>query len=39
MGDEELGAFLEGIRAHVERTVAQLPEHQAYVERYCGAKL
>jgi tryptophan halogenase len=38
MGDEELGAFLEGIRSHVERTVAQLPAHQEYVERYCGAK-
>jgi tryptophan halogenase len=38
MGDEELSGFLEGIRKHVERTVAQLPQHQAYVERYCGAK-
>jgi tryptophan halogenase len=39
MGDEELSGFLEGIRKHVERTVAQLPAHQAYVERYCGAKV
>jgi tryptophan halogenase len=39
MGDEELNGFLEGIRKQVERTVAQLPQHQAYVERYCGAKL
>jgi tryptophan halogenase len=38
MGDEELSGFLEGIRKHVERTVAQLPTHQAYVERYCGAE-
>jgi tryptophan halogenase len=38
MGDEELSGFLEGIRKHVERTVAQLPQHQAYVEGYCGAK-
>jgi tryptophan halogenase len=38
MGDEELSGFLEGIRKQVERTVAQLPQHQAYVERYCGAK-
>jgi tryptophan halogenase len=37
MGDEELSGFLEGIRKHVERTVAQLPAHQAYIERYCGA--
>jgi len=39
MGDEELSGFLEGIRTHVDRTVAQLPAHQEYVERYCGAKL
>jgi tryptophan halogenase len=39
MGAEELSGFLEGIRKHVERTVAQLPQHQAYVERYCGGKL
>jgi tryptophan halogenase len=39
MGDEELSGFLEGIRKHVERTVGQLPAHQAYAERYCGAKL
>jgi tryptophan halogenase len=38
MGDEELSGFLEGIRTRVERTVAQLPSHQEYVERYCGAK-
>jgi tryptophan halogenase len=37
MGDEELRGFLEGIRKQVDRTVAQLPQHQAYVERYCGA--
>jgi tryptophan halogenase len=39
MGDEELTAFLEGIRKRIEHTVGQLPQHQAYVERYCGAKL
>jgi len=37
MGDEELSRFLEGIRGTVERTVAQLPAHQAYVEQYCKA--
>ena len=37
MGDEELSRFLEGIRNTVERTVAQLPAHQAYVEQYCKA--
>ncbi|HEY1227486.1 MAG TPA: tryptophan 7-halogenase [Ramlibacter sp.] len=36
MGDIELGAFLNGIRDTVSRTVAQLPPHQAYVEQYCG---
>ena len=38
MGDEELAAFLEGIRANVKRTVAQLPAHQAYVQQYCASK-
>ena len=37
MGDEELSRFLDGIRTSVERTVAQLPAHQAYVEQYCKA--
>lgn len=37
MGDRELSAFLDGIRSQVERTVRQLPTHQAYVESYCAA--
>lgn len=37
MGDEELSQFLDGIRAQVDRTVMQLPKHQAYVEQYCKA--
>ena len=37
MSDDELRRFLEGIRSSVEKTVAQLPSHQAYVERYCKA--
>jgi tryptophan halogenase len=37
MGDEELSRFLDGIRDSVERTVAQLPAHQAYVEQYSKA--
>jgi tryptophan 7-halogenase len=36
MGDAELSAFLDGIRDQVNRTVAQLPPHQAYVDQYCG---
>lgn len=35
MGDAELANFLDGIRANVDRTVRQLPPHQAYVEKYC----
>ena len=34
---EELTAFLGGLRESVAKTVAGLPEHQAYVARYCGA--
>jgi tryptophan halogenase len=36
MGDEELRGFLGGIKGRIDRTVVQLPTHQAYVERYCG---
>jgi tryptophan halogenase len=36
MGDEELTQFLGGIRSTVDRTVRQLPSHQAYVDRYCA---
>ena len=39
MGDEELSRFLEGIRTNVEKTVSQLPAHQAYVEQYCRARI
>jgi tryptophan 7-halogenase len=39
MGDAELSHFLGSIRAQVDRTVAQLPSHQAYVQRYCGAEV
>jgi tryptophan halogenase len=35
MDDRELNGFLEEIRTRVERTVAQLPPHAAYVTRYC----
>ncbi len=36
---EELTAFLTGLRDNVARTVAGLPDHHAYVARYCGAGL
>ena len=35
--DEELTRLLKGIRTDVERTVATLPEHAAYVAHYCGS--
>jgi tryptophan halogenase len=38
MGDEELSHFLNGIRDGISRTVAQLPQHQSYVDTYCGAR-
>jgi tryptophan halogenase len=34
--DEELSRFLATIRDQIARTVASLPEHHAYVARYCG---
>jgi tryptophan halogenase len=37
MGDAELRGFLDNIGGTVKRTVAQLPSHQEYVMRYCGA--
>ncbi len=37
MGDEELARFLDDIKSSVEKTVSQLPAHQAYVEQYCRA--
>ena len=37
MGDAELSGFLNDIKMQVDRTVAQLPSHQSYVEQYCRA--
>jgi tryptophan 7-halogenase len=34
--DDELDKLLRTIREQVARTAAQLPEHQAYVARYCA---
>lgn len=36
MGDAELSRFLDGIKSTIDRTVAQLPAHQVYFEKYCG---
>jgi tryptophan halogenase len=38
MGDAELGQFLGEIRSNIQKTVAHLPQHQAYVRQYCPAK-
>lgn len=38
MSDEELTRFLSTQRENVARTVAGLPEHHAYVARYCGTR-
>lgn len=36
MGDEELSGFLNSIRSSIDKTLMQLPSHQAYMEKYCG---
>ena len=38
MTDDELEQFLSGLRGSVSRLVDGLPEHHAFVKRYCGAK-
>ncbi len=37
MNDEELRAFLAGIKSRRRRDVAQLPGHQTYLRQYCPA--
>jgi tryptophan 7-halogenase len=34
---QEFSHFLGGIKGQIDRTVAGLPSHQSYVERYCAA--
>jgi tryptophan halogenase len=36
MGDAELSQFLGNISGAIERTVTQLPRHEAYVRQYCA---
>ncbi|MBX7495184.1 tryptophan 7-halogenase [Qipengyuania sp. 6B39] len=38
MPDDELAAFLRGLRENVTKTVDAMPDHHAYVAQYCGAK-
>ena len=35
MDDEELKSFLQQIKSNVDKTVSQLPAHDAYVRDYC----
>lgn len=37
MTPDEVRGFLEHIETNVQRTVAQLPSHQAYLDTYCRA--
>ena len=37
MSDEELTGFMLNIKTRVDKTVAKLPSHQAYLEQYCKA--
>ena len=37
LGDEELARLLGTLRENVTRTVASLPSHADFVDRYCGA--
>jgi tryptophan halogenase len=36
MSEEELNSFLEGIKGSVGNMVAQLPEHQQFINHYCS---
>ena len=38
LSDAELDHLLGGLRDSVAKTVASLPDHQAYVAQYCGAQ-
>jgi tryptophan halogenase len=39
MSDEELRKFMLGAETAVQRTVSQLPSHQAFIDHYCKADL
>jgi len=36
MTDAELQKFLNGIKSSIEKSVSTLPEHQIFVDQYCG---
>ena len=38
LSDEELDGLLAGLRESVAKTVATLPQHDAFVAHYCGAQ-
>jgi tryptophan halogenase len=37
MNDEELQRFMAQIKSNIDKTVAKLPNHEAYVQQYCKA--
>lgn len=37
MSEEELGRFLNGMRAHIAKSVERLPSHQDFIKRYCAS--
>ncbi len=37
LSDDEMTKLLSSLRSNVDQTVASLPDHHAYVARYCGA--
>ena len=37
MSDAELAAFLASNKARIDKTLLQLPPHQAYIQQYCAA--
>jgi tryptophan halogenase len=39
MTDDELLKFLHGAEASVTQLVSKLPEHQAFIDHYCKAKV
>jgi tryptophan halogenase len=38
LSDAEMEGMLKGLRESVDKTLASLPDHHAYVARYCGAQ-
>jgi len=37
MSDQDLTRLLSGLKGSIEQTVAQMPSHQDFLDRYCRA--